>query len=66
MDVTTVLSALKVKICSVSARDTGDGRASIYMTIAVADRNELSAAMTKLSYISGVTDVVRTGGVENK
>ncbi|MBR7082124.1 MAG: bifunctional (p)ppGpp synthetase/guanosine-3',5'-bis(diphosphate) 3'-pyrophosphohydrolase [Oscillospiraceae bacterium] len=66
MDVTTVLSALKVKICSISARDTGDGKASIYMTIAVGDRNELSTAMTKLSYISGVTDVVRSGGVENK
>lgn len=61
MDVATVLNSLKVRVDSLSARNIGGGVATVFMTIEVKDRYELGAAMTKLSGISGVTDVKRAG-----
>jgi len=61
MDVATLLNAMKVKILSVSARDTGDGNAAIFLTIQVADSRALSAAVSRLSAISSVREVRRSG-----
>ena len=40
MDVATVLTALKTRVNSLTARDLGDGSASVYITIQIADRED--------------------------
>lgn len=62
MDIATVLSALKLRLSNISARDEGDGIAIAYLTIEVHDRGELTAAMRRLGGISGVSEVQRVGG----
>ncbi|MGE4483856.1 MAG: bifunctional (p)ppGpp synthetase/guanosine-3',5'-bis(diphosphate) 3'-pyrophosphohydrolase [Oscillospiraceae bacterium] len=61
MDIATVLTALKAKVNSLSARDVGGGAATIFLTIEVKNKDELSLAMAKLSAIPGVIEINRTG-----
>lgn len=62
MDIATVLNALKVKVNTLSARDIGDGAATVFITIMVTGRDELNTAIAKLTGISGVTDILRGDG----
>ncbi len=62
MDIAAVLAAMKLKVRSLSARDLGDSVSSVYLTIEVTGRKELSEAMGKLSTISSVISVKRVGG----
>ena len=59
MDVATILNALKLKVNSLSARDIGDGIASVHICFNVKDREELSNAIKRLSSIQGVSEVRR-------
>ena len=61
MDVATVLTALKTRVNSLTARDLGDGSASVYITIQIADRDELTTAMNRLFSVSGVREILRVG-----
>jgi len=60
MDIATVLNSLKVKVCSMNARNN-DGAATIFITIEVRNKEELSAAMARLSSVHGVTSTTRAG-----
>jgi len=59
VDVASVLNALNVKISSFNAWESGDGLASVTITVDVKNRDELISAMAKLMSVSGVTDVRR-------
>ncbi len=61
MDIATVLTALKVKVTGLTARDMGGGVATVYITIDVMDKAELSVAMTKLMGVRSVKEVKRQG-----
>jgi GTP pyrophosphokinase len=61
MDIATVLTSLKVKVNTLSARDMGGGSATVYITIEVKNREELSSAMSKLLSIRSVREVRRQG-----
>ena len=61
MDIATVLTALKSKVNSLSARDVGGGAATVFLTIEVKTKDELSLAMARLSAIPGVIEINRTG-----
>jgi len=61
LDLATALSAAKVKINSLSARDLGNGNALAYVSVNVKDLEELSALISRLEVLSGVTSVLRSG-----
>ena len=63
MDIATVLNYIKVKVTSLSTRENGSDQEFVFISLEVADRNELAAAMTRLSGISGILDVQRAGSV---
>ena len=60
MDIATVLSTVKVKMTSFNARDTGDGHSVASITLEVHNSGELSTVISRLSVISGVTEVQRS------
>ena len=60
MDIATVLASMKLKVCSMNARESG-GTAMLFITIDVRDREELAGAITKLMGVRGVEEVRRTG-----
>ena len=61
MDVATVLNSLKIKVTALTARDIGDGSASIYVTIEVSGKDELGAAVARLLSVQSVREIKRQG-----
>ncbi|MBQ4322222.1 MAG: bifunctional (p)ppGpp synthetase/guanosine-3',5'-bis(diphosphate) 3'-pyrophosphohydrolase [Oscillospiraceae bacterium] len=61
MDIAMVLTALKTKVISLSARDLGNGNASVFITMEVKDRDELTLATNRLFGIGGVREILRVG-----
>ena len=61
MDIAGVMTNLKIEGTSLSARDLGNGTASVYMTIAVHNRDELTTAMNRFFGVGGVLSVERVG-----
>ena len=59
MDIATILNTLKAKVNSLAARDIGDGIATVFLTIEVKNREELSDVVSRLRSVSGVTDIKR-------
>ena len=59
MDIATVLNSANVKMSSLSARDEGNGISTAVLSLNVKNSAELRLVMTKLSSISGVTEVTR-------
>jgi GTP pyrophosphokinase len=57
-DISTAMGAMKVKMTSFSAKESG-GAASVSMTVEIKNSEELSAAMSRLRGIRGVTEVRR-------
>ncbi len=60
MDITTILSSLKVRLTSISARDEGD-QSLAYLTIEVHDKDELDRIIRLINGVSGVRHVLRAG-----
>ncbi|MDR0445855.1 MAG: bifunctional (p)ppGpp synthetase/guanosine-3',5'-bis(diphosphate) 3'-pyrophosphohydrolase [Oscillospiraceae bacterium] len=58
MDISAAMGAMKIKMTSFSARDTG-GTTDVAMTIEVKNSEELSAAMSRLRGIRGIREVRR-------
>ncbi len=61
MDIATVLNALTAKVRSLSARAMSGGRAIVTLSLDVHDLAELKMIIQRLTSVSGVTEVVRTG-----
>ncbi len=61
LDVATVLSAAKVKLTGLNARELEAGRAVAFVSMDVHSRAELQAAINRLSVIPGVSEVRRPG-----
>jgi guanosine-3',5'-bis(diphosphate) 3'-pyrophosphohydrolase len=61
MDVATALNALKLEIASISARSQSDGTAIINLSLTVRNRDELGAAIARISSVSGVREIKRSG-----
>ncbi len=61
MDIATVLNSLKVRVISLSGRNTGGGMAAVFITLEVKNLSELNTAMARISMTPGVTDVRRSG-----
>ena len=59
MDIATVLNSANVKMSSLSARDEGNGISTAVLSLNMKNSAELRLVMTKLSSISGVTEVTR-------
>lgn len=59
VDITTILSAAKVKVASLSARGTGDSYAVISLGLEVKDLEQLMGVMKRILQISGVREVRR-------
>ena len=62
LDIATALTAIKVRVRSLTARAMGGGQAVAFISLEVKDNKELQHAMNKLSGISGVTEVSRSSG----
>ena len=62
VDVAMALGACKVKVTALSARSMPDGYAVMNITLDVKDKEELATVINKLHNISGVYQVLRTGG----
>ncbi len=61
VDIATVLTSLKIKVDSLSAREMGGGQAIIYITIEVKDKEELGVAMARIMSVKSVREVKRQG-----
>ena len=62
VDISTILSAAKVHVSSLTARSTADGFALISLAVDVSDSQQLQAVMRRLEQISGVMRVTRPAG----
>ena len=62
LDVATVLSALKVRVATLSARGQDDGSALVTVEVDVKDKAQLQQVINKLSQIHGVSTVKRAAG----
>ena len=62
MDVATALNSLNAKVRSLTAREIGDGLASITLSVEVNDLSELKVIMARLATVSGVSEVSRSNG----
>ncbi len=61
MDVATVLNAINAKVRTLAARDNGAGVALTTVTLEVKNFEELKYVMNRISSISGVISVTRSG-----
>ncbi|MCF0120667.1 MAG: bifunctional (p)ppGpp synthetase/guanosine-3',5'-bis(diphosphate) 3'-pyrophosphohydrolase [Oscillospiraceae bacterium] len=61
MDIVTILSSLKIKLISMSSQNNGSGLVTVRLTLQVHNREELNMAVSRLSSISGVTELTRSG-----
>ena len=62
LDVATVLSALKVRVCTLSARAAEDGSALVTVEVEVKDKDQLQQVINKMGQIHGVSTVKRVTG----
>ena len=62
LDVATVLSALKVRVCTLSAKAAEDGSALVSVEVEVKDKAQLQQVINKMSQIRGVSTVKRVTG----
>ena len=60
-DVSSLLANMHIMINDISTRNTKDGRTSIMLTVSVNGVEHLNSLTAKLSKISGVLSVERTG-----
>jgi len=60
LDIAQALTAIKVRVRSLTAREAVGERAVVFIALEVADSKELQVAVNKLSGISGVSDVSRS------
>ena len=58
----TVLSALKVRVCTLSAKAAEDGSALVSVEVEVKDKAQLQQVINKMSQIRGVSTVKRVTG----
>ena len=61
LDIATVLNSVNAKVRSLSARDVGSGSAIAAITLEVHSKTELTYIMNRLSTVSGVSEVRRSG-----
>ncbi len=61
LDIATVLKAVNARVRSFVARDIGGGRSTTSLMLEVHDLTELRNITSRLSTISGVSDVIRAG-----
>ena len=61
MDIAAVLNSLKIRMTTLTARDMGGGKASIYITIEVSGKSELALAITKIMSVPSVKEIRRQG-----
>lgn len=61
MDIATALNSLNAKVKSLIARDTGDGKSIVNITLEVKNLDDLQGIMRRLGGISGVHEVTRGG-----
>ena len=62
VDVSTVLSATKTRVCSLNARSTPDGFGLIEVEVEVSGSEQLQTVIRRLEQISGVMRVTRPAG----
>ena len=62
VDVSTILSSTKTRVCSLNARSTPDGFALIEIEVEVGGSAQLQTVMRRLEQISGVMRVTRPAG----
>ena len=60
-DIFTALNAIHVTVQSINTRETKDGRMLINLTIAANSVEHLKSVMARLSKLSGVLSVDRSG-----
>lgn len=60
-DISSTLTAMRVMIHAVNARELKNGKAAIKLTVGVTGIEHLQAVISKLSKINGVLEVVRSG-----
>ncbi|MBE6948994.1 MAG: bifunctional (p)ppGpp synthetase/guanosine-3',5'-bis(diphosphate) 3'-pyrophosphohydrolase [Ruminococcaceae bacterium] len=61
MDIATALNLLKMKLVGINARDIGNDMGKVHITLEVKSRDEVMTAISKLSGISGVKEIIRSG-----
>lgn len=61
MDIATIMNALKTKVRSINARDTGD-KSIVVITLETKGLDELKSVINRIQGISGVVEVNRNGG----
>ncbi len=59
LDVTTILTSLRLRMNEISARSVGSGRALVSLVFQVHNLTELQNVMARLRGISGVNGAVR-------
>ncbi len=62
LDVAMVLSTLKVKVTSLSAKSQADGAAVVTVEVEVKDKDQLQQVINKMGQIHGVSTVKRVTG----
>ena len=62
MDIATILNSMKVRMTSLSAKDVAGGITNVSVVIEVKNRDELAAAMSRLSALSGLLEIKRING----
>ena len=62
LDVTTILTSLRLRMNEISARSVGSGRALVSLVFQVHNLTELQNVMARLRGISGVSAVRRAEG----
>lgn len=61
MDVASVLNSINAKVRTLSAREFGNGKASITISLEVKNRYDLQYIMSRLLSVPGVSSVTRNG-----
>ena len=62
VDIATVLNSMNIRMASFSAKDIGGGIISFSITVDIKTKDDLVAAMARLSGISGISDIRRNDG----
>ncbi len=62
MDIATILNSMKVRMTSLAAKDVAGGITTVSVVIEVKNRDELAAAMSRLSAMSGLLEIKRING----
>ena len=62
MDIATILNSMKIRMTSLAAKDVAGGITTVSVVIEVKSRDELAAAMSRLSALSGLLEIKRING----